>query len=162
MSQATITPTVTLPQRVGAKPRTTPDCPHTQLDQIAPPALQRQLADYMFGRPCIEERRSLVSVPGARAMWVSEACAVNPDERAFLHGREHAHLHPEYDGSLHMALPPEWVAEAIAKGWAEPHPLVQRGLVPETDVMVFGPRDEADLAVVKQLVDASFHFAHQT
>lgn len=151
---------VTLPQRAGPRPRTTPNCPHEQLDQIAPVAMQRKLADYMFNRPCVEVRPSIISVPGARAMWIREACAVNPDGDAFLMEREHAHLHPEYDGSLHMMLPLEWVQEAIGKGWAEPHPLVKRGLLPANDVMVYGPRDETDLAVVKQLVDASFHFAH--
>ncbi|MCC6621733.1 MAG: phospholipase [Deltaproteobacteria bacterium] len=148
-----------LPRRAGPKPRTTPSNPHTQLDQIAPPAMQAAIAAHMFGRPCVEERPSVVSVPGARAMWIAEACVVG-DRVAFLMGREHAHLHPPSDGSLHLALPPALAEEAIAKGWAELHPVARRGLIPPTIVMVFGPRDEAELEVVKQLVDASFRFAH--
>ena len=31
--------------------------------------------------------------------------------------REFAHLHPEYDGSLHLALPAEQAADLVAKGW---------------------------------------------
>ena len=149
-----------LPQRAGDKPRTTDTNPHTQLDQIAPVKFQEKLAAYMFNRECVEQRPSIISVPGARGMWISDACAVNPNREAFLLEREHAHIHPEYDGSLHMALPLALVDEAIEKGWAESHPLIKRGLVPKTDVMVYGPRDEDELAVIKYLVDASFRFAH--
>lgn len=160
MNHSPEVPTETLPQRAGPRPRTSTRTPHEQLDQNAPVALQRKLAAYMFDRGCVEERPSVISVPGARAMWISDACSVNPDPSAFLRGREHAHIHPEYDGSLHMTLPLDLVDEAIEKGWAEPHPLVMRGLVPKTDVLVYGPRDEAELEVVKRLVDASFRFAH--
>lgn len=155
----TVMSTGELPRRAGPKPRTTPTNPHTQLDQNAPPAMQAAIAAYMFERPCVEERPSIISVPGARAMWIHESCAVG-DRTAFLMGREHAHLHPPEDGSLHVALPPALAEEAIAKGWAELHPVARRGLIPPTIVMLFGPRDDAELEVVKQLVDASFRFAH--
>ena len=37
--------------------------------------------------------------------------------------REFAHLHPLPDGSIHAALSPELVEEAIEQGWAEQHPV---------------------------------------
>jgi hypothetical protein len=147
-----------LPQRAGPRPRATPTNPHTQLDQNAPPALQQALAARIFGLSCVEERRSAISVPGARALWLREEC--NGHGAAFMIGREFAHLHPPSDGSLHAALPPEWVDAAIAAGWAELHPLAARGLIPKNIVMIYGPRDDHELAVVTRLVEASWSFAH--
>jgi hypothetical protein len=44
-----------------------------------------------------------------------EVASARPE--AFLIGREFAHVHPRYDGSMHMMLPPEAVDEVLAKGW---------------------------------------------
>ncbi|GAA3689446.1 hypothetical protein GCM10022224_063630 [Nonomuraea antimicrobica] len=44
-------------------------------------------------------------------------------------------------------------------GWAEPHPLVHEGRCPPTLVMLYGPRDEDELAVVWELVRRSHAFA---
>lgn len=147
-----------LPRRSGARPRTTPSNPHTQLDQNAPEQLQRALAARIFGMDGVEERPSAISVPGARALWLGEKCAAGrPD--AFLIGREFAHLHPPYDGSLHAALPPEVVASAIEAGWAEPHPMTRAGMVPGTIVMLYGPRDLHELEIISGLVAVSREFA---
>jgi hypothetical protein len=56
-------------------------------------------------------------------------------------------------------LPPETARAAIDAGWAELHPVARMGLLPETAVMLYAPRDEAELAVVEQLVEASHRFA---
>ena len=82
-----MTPTPPFPRRVGPRPRTTPTNPHTQLDQNAPLELQQEIADFMFGLGCVREVPSLISVPGARAMWLQESCAAGP-EHAFMVGRE--------------------------------------------------------------------------
>ena len=74
-------------------------------------------------------------------------------------GREFAHLHPPYDGSLHAALPADLARLAVERGWAEPHPIAKLGLIPPTIVMIYGPRTEAELEVVADLVDASRRFA---
>jgi phospholipase/carboxylesterase len=147
-----------LPQRRGPRPRTTRSNPHTQLDQNAPEELQRALAARIFALDGVEERPSVISVPGARALWLREECGAGGQD-AFLVGREFAHLHPLYDGSLHAALPPEVAASAIEAGWAEPHPLALRGVVPGTIVMLYGPRDLRELEVIGNLVAVSFEFA---
>ena len=49
---------------------------------------------------------------------------------------------------------------AIDKGWAENHPLASRGIIPKNVVMVYGPRNEDELEVVKALIAASHAFAH--
>jgi hypothetical protein len=147
-----------LPHRQGARPRTTPTNPHTQLDQQPADAEQRErLAASLFALPGVVERPSLISAPGARALWLAEGAA-GPAE-AFLVGAEFAHLHPGADQSLHAMLPPTLVTEAIEAGWAEMHPVARRGLIPPTAVMLYAPRDEAEREVVEQLARSSYAFA---
>ena len=133
-----------LPLRAGSRPRTTPTNPHTQLDQQpADPRLADELA---------------ISVPGARALVLAAGEPAGPPE-AFLIGREFAHLHPAPDHSAHAMLPPEVVREAVDAGWAEPHPVARLGLIPETAVMLYAPRDDDELAVIETLLRVSRQFA---
>lgn len=147
-----------LPIRRGPRPRTTTSNPHMQLDQRPGELVIRALAARCFALPDVEERPSLVSVPGARAMWLLDNVPQGPRD-AFLIGREFAHLHPLPDGSLHAALPGALAREAIAKGWAEPHPLGRFGIVPESVVMLYAPRNEDEVRIVSALIDASYRFA---
>jgi hypothetical protein len=72
-----------------------------------------------------------------------------------MYGREFAHLHPPGDGSLHLMAPPNWVDELVSKGWAEPHPAAGR-LIPRNAVMVYAPRDEAEVRTVMEVVLLSY------
>ena len=140
-------------KRAGARPRTTPTNPHTQLDQIAPAAQQEKLFALASALPNVVVGRSLVSVPGARAFHLP-ACT-RPAPGGFMIEHEFAHLHPARDGSLHMALPPDVVDRVIENGWAERHPLAGKHGLPNNIVMVYGPRDDGELEVVAALVRAS-------
>jgi Family of unknown function (DUF5519) len=100
---------------------------------------------------------SAVSVPGARAFHLPGSTAATRE--AFMVGREFAHLHPPSDGSLHMVLPPDVAETAIKNGWAERHPLAGRYGLSENVVMVYGPRDDDELAVVEELVRAAHALA---
>lgn len=149
---------LTLPQRQGAKPRTHYGLPHEQLNQNPPPDIYARLKDHAFDFPFVERRPSIISVPGAEALWLGEdgghGCA-----EAFMRGNEFAHVHPPYDGSMHMMLPEDDAREVLERGWGEHHPLVPEGRLPPTAVMVFGPRDEGELDVILQLIDTSYGFA---
>lgn len=140
-----------LPARAGARPRTNHGMPHAQLDQTAPPSMQEALFARAAALPGVSVGRSLVSVPGARAFHLDAARVRGP---TMTHG-EFAHLHPSNDGSLHLSLPPALAREACAQGWAEPHPIAALRGDPSL-VMVYGPRDEAELEVVWALVRASW------
>ncbi|MEJ7808387.1 MAG: luciferase family protein [Telluria sp.] len=143
-----------LPQRQGPKPTTTPSTPHQQLDQTSPPDLQDALWLRMLSLAGTSARPSGVSVQGTRALWLDEA----GNAAAFMVGREFAHLHPAYDGSLHMTLDPQTHAFAMAGGWAEPHPLAGR-FAPATTALIYGPRDEAEVDLVWWLVQQSHRYA---
>jgi hypothetical protein len=149
----------TLPARAGDRPRTTPTNPHTQLDQ-QPADLRwiEELSERVFALPGVNDEPSRISVPGARALILAPGEPTGPPE-AFLIDREFAHLHPAPDHSLHAMLPEETAREAIEAGWAEPHPVALRGLIPPTAVMLYAPRTEEELDVIESLVRASHAFA---
>jgi hypothetical protein len=144
-------------RRAGPRPRTTATNPHTQLDQNAPPALQEALYARARGLPGVVVGPSHVSVPGARALHLP-GCP-HPAQAGFMVEREFAHLHPATDGSLHMSLPPDQIETTIDNGWAEYHPLAGKYGLPTNIVMVYGPRDEAELGIVAALVEASHRAA---
>jgi luciferase-like monooxygenase len=146
-------------KRAGSRPRTTPTNPHTQLDQNAPKDLQEKVFALAQALAGVTVGPSLVSVPGARAFHLPGNKQTAPG--AFMVGREFAHLHPPSDGSLHMTLPPDIVAQVIQNGWAELHPLAGQFGLPGNIVMVYGPRDEEELAVVADLLRASHEHAMQ-
>jgi len=147
-----------LPERRGPRPATTPINPHRQLEQNAPSTLQEALWDRMRQLAGVETGASLVSVPGARAIFIGKHCC-NDADGACMIDRAFAHIHPLDDGSLHVTLPDDVRDAAIARGWAEPHPLIAQGRVPATVVMIYGPRDAEELETVWSLIVASHAFA---
>lgn len=47
----------------------------------------------------------------------------------------------------------------IDAGWAEYHTLVGKGFLPPVIIMVYGPRDEDELAVVRLAIDEAYRSA---
>jgi hypothetical protein len=128
-----------------------------QLDQQPQDGeVRSELARRAFAIAGVEERPSMISVPGARALWLEDG---RGPADGFMMAREFAHLHPAPDESLHMMLPPGLASEAVDKGWAEVHPVAAKGLIPGNAVMVYAPRDREELEIVFGLVEASFRYA---
>jgi phospholipase/carboxylesterase len=149
---------ISLIQRSGERPKTHYGLPHEQLSQNAPLEMYERLKGQAWGFEFVERRPSIVSVPGAEALWLADAGGHGCAE-AFLAGNEFAHVHPPYDGSMHMRLPDDQVVELLERGWGEHHPLVPEGKLPPNCVMVYGPRDEGEIGVVMSLIEASYDFA---
>ena len=147
-----------LPKRSGPKPDTTSSLPHSQLTQHGPDHVIDKLHDWCFSLPGVDNQESGISVPGARALVLHEGTVCNHD--AFMIGREFAHIHPHPDnGSMHVKLPADDALEVIETGWGESHYLVTQGHYPMGLVMVFSPRDEAELETVKMIVSRSYKYA---
>ncbi|MFQ5913483.1 MAG: hypothetical protein ACE5JS_09895 [Nitrospinota bacterium] len=149
---------LSLPNRPGTKPWTSPTNPHQQLDQNPPAEIYALLKERAFDFLHVERRPSQISVPGAEALWLTEEKGPHRGD-AFMIGKEFAHVHPPYDGSMHMALSQEDGREVSDKGWGELHPMVLRGDIQTNTVLVYGPRDEAELDVIMQILSASYRFA---
>ncbi len=148
----------TLPQRAGERPTVSWTIPQEQRSDNAPAALQEQLFDRVSTLGGVTSHPSAISVPGARGLMLEGRREAPLDAFLVPRAGEFAHVHPSYDGSLHLALPPALAADAVAKGWAVAHPLagirLARGMV-----MVYGPRDDAELATVVGIVETSHAYA---
>ena len=149
-----------LPTRRGPRPDVSWTIPQQQQSQNAPPDLQERLLEEVRQLSGVEVGPSHISVPGARGFTLREGSA---DEQAFLVPQfaEFAHLHPSYDGSLHVVLPPELAADVSTKGWGRPHMWAGTRLSPGF-MLVHGPRDEDELATVRGIVAASYAYASGT
>lgn len=144
--------------RSGPKPETTNRLPHSQLTQHGPDDVIQKLHHWCFALPSVANEHSAISVPGARALVLHEGTHCNHD--AFMVGREFAHIHPHPDnGSMHVKLAAGDAKAVVAAGWGEDHYLVTQGHYPPGLIMVFSPRDEAELEVVKRIVGRSYEFA---
>ena len=72
--------------------------------------------------------------------------------------REFAHVQPGYDGSVHLALPIALATDVIGRGLGVAHPLAGVRLTPGM-VMLYGPRDAAELETVVGVVTVSHAWA---
>jgi phospholipase/carboxylesterase len=131
--------------------------PQQQESQNAPAHLQERLFEQVRTLSGVDVGPSRISVPGARGFTLREG---SDDEQAFLVPQvgEFAHLHPAHDGSLHLVLPTDLAAEVSTKGWGRPHMWAGTRLSPGF-MMVYGPRDEDELATVLGIVTASHAYA---
>lgn len=125
-----------------------------QIDVALEPAVDRELRRRAYALPGVVDRPSVISVPGARALWLADDVDLKKPE-AILRGREFAHIHP--DGSLHATLPEDVAREAIEAGWAEPHPIARQLGMPGL-VMLYTPLTMEELDVVVRLVVDSYNF----
>lgn len=132
-----------LHRRSGTAPLVAGPGPTAQLSQTAPVWFQERLLLRGFALPGVAVRPSLRCVPGSRAWHMSPMVAHGPAD-AFLCGTEFGHLHPSYDGSLHLILPPECARAAVAADWGV------RCI--DGTVLLFGPRDAAEVEVLASLV----------
>ncbi len=149
----------TLPPRTGEKPVTDNVIPHTQYSQNATDEIIEALSQWLFSLEHIEEKDSLISVAGTPGAYFNvNVKGLNP--AALLIDREFTHIHPQpQGGSQHLALRPEDANEVIAKGWGEEHPLLKGGYLKTHTIMVYAPRDERDLNVIKTITQRSYDFA---
>ena len=143
---------IPIPKRSGPRPLTNKNMPHSQIGVQPVPDVNAELFRRAFALPDVTNQPTVISIPGARALWLDEGL---PLAQPVMAGREFAHIHP--DGSLHTSLPPERAREALKAGWAEPHPMALY-LGNEGMVMLYTPRTMEELDVIFQLIVDSYNF----
>ena len=143
-----------LPQRSRPRPLTNQAMPHSQVGIQPVPEINAELFKRCYSLPDVQNRPTVISIPGARALWLLEDLPLAHPE-VIARGREFAHIHP--DGSLHVTLPAERAREAVEKGWAEPHPLAQY-LGIDGMVLLYTPLEMDELDVVFRLILDSYNF----
>ncbi len=137
-----------LPVRAGPRPAVHQGMPHAQIDIIPDAAILAELFRRAYNLPDVENRPTVISVPGARALWLKEGLPLMHPE-LIVAGREFAHIHP--DGSLHVTLALDRAEQAIAAGWAERHPIAEHIGIPGL-VLLYTPRTSDELDVILQLI----------
>ena len=149
-----------LPERSGPRPQTSGTVPHVQIGVEPVLAVTDELFRRAFTLPGVEDRPTIVSLPGARGMWLSDDIPLAHPE-AIVSGREFAHIHP--DGSLHAPLPYERALEVAENGWGERHPWADERDGWDGLVMLFTPQSMAELEIIFQLIVESYnHVTGQT
>ncbi len=151
---ARITSMLSVPLRRGPRPKVSPaprrtDWPQQQFTDNAPPELQEELFRRVAAWPDVTTGPSVVSVPGARGFFLDPTYFVAP----MFAVNEFAHIHPEYDGSLHVMVSAPLVKRIAASGWGELHPRTDQV------VMIYGPRDAQELEIVLELVRVAYAYS---
>ncbi len=144
-----------LPEREGTRRQTTGNVPHIQLDAELVPTVDAELRRRAYLLPGVENRESVLSLPGARGLWLSDGIElVRPDVMAG--NREFAHIHP--DGSLHVWLPVDRALEVDRTKWGELHPWVDRNGFWDGVAMVYTPETLAEVEITIRLLVDSYNF----
>ncbi|KAI1394879.1 hypothetical protein F4819DRAFT_229594 [Hypoxylon fuscum] len=151
-----------LPARAGPRPEVPAFVgPHRQTSQASGAAVRAQQSAFLSAlaraNPALLQLKpSNLEGPRYDGLYVHGSMPRRPEFR-FLNG-EFAHAHGE--GSTHVVLSLADAEAAIARGWAERHRMSGVGrLMPWSFVLVYGPRDEAELALWKEFVLASARYA---
>ncbi len=149
-----------LPERSGPRTQTSGIVPHVQIGVEPVTAVNDELFRRAFSLLGVEDRPTIVSLPGTRGMWLSDNIPLAHPE-AIVNGREFAHIHP--DGSLHAPLPYERALEVTEKGWGERHPWADDREGWDGFVMLYTPLSMEELDITFQLIVESYnHVTGQT
>ena len=147
---------INLPHRAGDPLVTGKQPPQLPFSDQSPRDVYDKMAEWFFSTfPHAREEPTRISVPTSRALWLNEEVKAPAD--AFMPpsgSREFAHLHE--DGSFHLVMDEKDEQEIIAKGWGLYHPWRDRGV---NEILIFAPRDEQEVAVLKPVIEASYRFA---
>ena len=146
------------PARLGPRPRTPLALPHIQLDQWPPTEVAEKLIERCLSLADVRSKQSRMASPKSRALWLPDRCAGGPRD-AFIDDHEFCHLHPLPEGSIHLTLPNPLRDQIVELGWAEQHPVARAGVMPNTLVLVYAPRDRTELAIAFHLIWSSCQFA---
>ncbi|KAH7022844.1 hypothetical protein EDB80DRAFT_22163 [Ilyonectria destructans] len=148
-----------LPYRAGPRPTVAGIAPQRQLDQHGSRycyrALRRSMAKIAdqnptkFGteRSCLEKHGlALFARHPLQTTCQGEIC----------------HVH-DSDHSMHMCLHPDDIKQVLDKGWGQRHPLAWRSRLLKSPVsadfvMIYAPRDDQELQVVCNIIQAAIWY----
>jgi hypothetical protein len=146
----------TVPERKGERPTTGGAIPHLQHTQKSPDEIREALREWAGIFPDVSEEDTRISVRTTRAFMLAQNVEAEHDD-AFMPppgSREFAHLH--LDGSMHLCVSGDSVAEIIGKSWGEPHPLKEQGV---NEVLFYAPRDLGELGLAKRALAEAYRYA---
>ncbi len=151
-----------LPKREGTRPTIAPFAvPHRQMDQHNDTITrnkQKQIFDEMVANPAYNLIYKTSNFEAHNpAVFLKDTLAGNATVIPKSHG-EVGHIHLT-DGSMHLTLSPSDAKEVIEKGWGELHGLAGDGPLIKTYMMVYSPRNDMELEVIKKILEAAVKYA---
>lgn len=145
-----------LPFRAGDRPETSKEGPHSQRTQNASPAIWGQLVAKAFAIRGVVQGHSRVSMADSMAGLLADLPQEHGPWSLATDGPvEVFHIHGVKDTSIHAVLPPSRSHKVVEKGWGEPHTYADF----DTQIMIYAPRDLAELDVIAGLLAESADFA---
>jgi hypothetical protein len=146
-----------LPTREGDHPKIGQEPPQLQFSDFGSDEIRLRLKEWSFSTfPNVREHDTLISVLTSRALWLDEKVSAAHDD-AFMpppNSREFCHLHK--DGSFHTVVDVAVEDEILEKQWGVRHMYYDRGV---KEVLVYAPRNEAELVVAKKIITESYKYA---
>jgi len=146
-----------LARRGGERPRFAPKWPCPQLDQSSDESLHAALADAIASLPGVGTQPAPFGAPGIGFALDEDLARGQPE--AFI--GEGCFLALQPGGAMHLSLRPEWAQKVVNHGWATVHPFARymAGAVPPQSLVVYAPRDRAELAVARRIAEAAHGYA---
>ena len=157
---ANLTPTQDLPARKGPRPKTMPGPLHIQCNEHGDRKYLEQLVDKVRKWPHIESAQSMVGRPSSIFLRLKETATTGEPE-AFVTDREFARILLAAP-TIYLELPLVCAHWAVVRRWSEPHYLASCGLMPAGTVVVYTPRDEAELEVCSFFFEESYRFVSKS
>jgi hypothetical protein len=144
-----------LAPRKGTRPLVQGIAPQRQRTQRSPSAIYASLVTRLAALS-LDPRNHLVQRTSCFEKNSAGLFTSSPITRTC--GGEICHVHPS-DGSLHLTLHPADAKVLLERRWGERHPLARGGwcrrFVPKEFVLVYAPRDQAEVEVIMGIVAAS-------
>ncbi|KAH9865573.1 hypothetical protein J1614_009158 [Plenodomus biglobosus] len=148
-----------LPRRLGEQPVVRGIAPQRQQTQKSDGKAYARLVEKIKGLAA-DSKNQLVERTSCFEKHSSGLFTTVPITRTC--GGEICHAHPS-DGSMHMTMHPADANLIMRKGWGERHPLARGGwcrrFVPREFMLVYAPRDEAEVDIVSRIIAAGVWWA---
>jgi hypothetical protein len=149
-----------LPVRQGLRPRIVGLAPQRQITQIGPKPMYEALAGIIIDF----ERSHQAQCYLGRSTYKNNNTALFARTTGYSRTKYHGeicHAHPN-DGSMHLNMHPADIKIVVEAGWGERHPLARENWlwnlvcpVPAGLTLVYSPREEKELEVMKDVVKAA-------
>ncbi|KAF2873131.1 hypothetical protein BDV95DRAFT_568884 [Massariosphaeria phaeospora] len=159
------------PQRASPRPPLGRHAvPQRQLEQLPSEAIRQQFVDKFEALGEAAQQRGFVEIKQSLYERQHSALFVSTNQKwhsvAQQTRGEIAHIHAGLDGSFHVVLHPADSKKLIETGWGQRHGFsgvtvmkrVAGFSLPVTYMLVYAPRDEAELDVAQAIVKASIGF----
>jgi hypothetical protein len=149
-----------LPIRPGVRPRIVGLAPQRQITQIGPKPIYEALAGIVVDFERTHQAQCYLGCSTFKNNNTALFARTTGYSRTKYHG-EVCHAHPN-DGSMHLNMHPADVKTVVEAGWGERHPLARENWwwnlicpVPAGLTLVYSPRDEKELEVMKDVIKAA-------